>query len=227
MVHPLGGFLFERTFLGYTSSAPEPWTNYRVYYVNQLMRGLGGREWREAWEADRERKPLWTLAFDGVAYVWIYGSPPEKPAAAGPERVVDYRFGEDIRLTRCRVSGRTAAAGDVMTAVMLWEAEGRIEESYTVFVHLISPAGELVAQRDGPPIYGVRPTSTWRVGEVIEDAHDIFLPDDLPSGTYELWTGLYHGETLERLPVRGPTGERLPADRVPLGSVSVHASGGS
>lgn len=227
MVFPLGAELFHRDFLGYTSPGPEPWTHYRVYYLNQIMRGLGEEEWQEAWDADRQRTPLWTVSFDGVTYVWVYGSPPEKPAAGGAEFDADYRLDEHIRLTRYRLSSETVNPGDTLTVVLLWEADGEIQEDYTVFCHLQSTDGELIAQRDGPPIYGVRLTPTWRVGEVIEDSHDIYLGDEIPPGEYELSVGMYDDETMKRLPAYNSAGQRLPADRIVLGDVRVQAPGTS
>jgi hypothetical protein len=225
MVHPLGARLFERSFLGYTSPGPEQWTNYRVYYVNQVMRGLGGEEWEEAWRADKQETPLWTVTFSGVPYVWVYGSPPGKPAAGGPEYELDYRLGEHIRLERYRLSSETLHPGDTLTVVLLWETDAELQDNYSVFCHLLSANGDLVAQRDGPPIYGVRPTPSWRAGEVIEDSRDIFLSDTIPSGEYELSVGMYDLETMQRLPARTSAGERLPADRIVLGTVHVQTNG--
>jgi hypothetical protein len=60
------------------------------------MRRLGAEEWEEMWKADRQTIPLWSVAFDGVPYVWIYGAPPKEPAAGGPEYKVHYQLGEHI-----------------------------------------------------------------------------------------------------------------------------------
>jgi hypothetical protein len=43
------------------------------------------------------------------------------------------------------------------------------------------------------------------VGEVVRERSVLTLPEDVPAGTYELWTGLYRLDTLERLPVQGDT----------------------
>lgn len=227
MVYPLGARLFERSFLGYTSPGPDQWTDYRVYYVNQVMRGLGGEEWEKAWRADKQETPLWTVAFGGVSYVWIYGSPPPEPAAGGPEYEVDYRLGDHIRLKRYRLSSQTVNPGDTLTVVLVWEADAELEGNYAVFCHFVSPSGDLIAQRDGPPIYGVRPTPSWRAGEVIEDGRDIFLSEELPFGEYELSVGMYDPETMQRLPVHNPAGQRLPADRIVLGNVYAQTPGTS
>jgi hypothetical protein len=161
------------------------------------------------------------VAFDGVTYVWVYGAPPEEPAAGGPEVEVDYRLGEHIRLSRVRLSAETLVPGDTLTAVLIWESDGQIEGNYTVFCHLLSASGELVAQRDGPPVYGVRPTPGWRAGEVIEDSYDIFLDGDLAPGEYELSVGMYDPDTMERLAAYAADGERLPEDRIVVGSLRV------
>jgi hypothetical protein len=223
MVHPLGAELFERSFIGFTSAVRDPWINYRVYYVNQVVRHLDSEGWEEAWNADRRTTPLWSVAFDGVTYVWVYGAPPEEPAAGGPEVEVDYRLGEHIRLNRVRLSAETLMPGDTLTAVLIWESDGQIKGNYTVFCHLLSASGELVAQRDGPPVYGVRPTPGWRAGEVIEDSYDIFLDGDLAPGEYELSVGMYDPETMERLAAYAVDGERLPEDRIVAGSLRVEA----
>jgi hypothetical protein len=224
MIHPLGAEMFARHFLGYTGVASDPWTNYRVYYVNQVTRGLGGDEWRDMWQAERENDPLWTVAFDGVTYVWVFGALPDEPAAGGPERVAGHRLGEHIRLERFRLSSATPIAGETLTVVLVWRSDGQVGESYTVFCHLLSSDGELVSQRDGPPISSVRPTATWRAGEAIEDSYDLFLDDELEPGDYELSVGMYDSQSLDRVPAYGADGRRLPEDRIVLGTVQVTAS---
>jgi 4-amino-4-deoxy-L-arabinose transferase-like glycosyltransferase len=221
MVYPLGGEIFARSFIGFTSVGPEPWTDYRVYYANQVQRDLGGEDWEKAWNADRDDTPLWSVAFDGVPYVWVYGAPPEKAAAGGLEYEADYRLGKHIQLESYRLSQATLAPGDTLTVVLIWQADEQIPEDYTVFCHLLSQEGELVAQRDGPPVYGVRPTPSWRVGEMIRDGHQILLEERIPPGEYELSVGMYDPETMRRVPAYAGSGERLPEDRIVLRSVLV------
>jgi hypothetical protein len=56
---------------------------------------------------------------------------------------------------------------------------------------------------------------------VIEDQYDVFLGDDMPPGEVQLSLGMYDIETMERLPAYDVMGERLPDDRVVLGSLRV------
>jgi hypothetical protein len=77
-----------------------------------------------------------------------------------------------------------------------------MNQDYTVFVHLVSPNDQLLAQHDGQPWWKVPlPTSTWQPGEELRDEHRLRLPPDLAPGTYRLQVGAYDWQTLERLPV--------------------------
>lgn len=133
----------------------------------------------------------------------------------------DYRLGEHIRLRQVRLSTDTVIPGDVLTIMPVWESDGRVAKSYKIFCHILSQNGELIAQRDGTPLNGVRPTSTWRAGEVIEDSYQIPLGDDVAPGEYELSLGMYDPKSLERLPAYDAEGKGLKNDRIVLGSLHV------
>jgi hypothetical protein len=92
--------------------------------------------------------------------------------------------------------------GDVLALTLLWRPEAALTEDYTVFVQLLNPEGQVVAQGDGPPLAGHYPTSWWASGETIADAHLISLPPSLPTGDYRLLVGLYQLEDGTRLPVQ-------------------------
>jgi hypothetical protein len=106
-------------------------------------------------------------------------------------------------------------------------SDGAVERGYKVFCHLLSPNGALVGQRDGLPLYGVRPTPSWRAGEIIEDSYEILLDGDLAPGEYELSVGMYDAETMERLTVYDTTGKRLPDARITVGSLRLEMPGSS
>lgn len=92
--------------------------------------------------------------------------------------------------------GYTAApelrAGTPFTVTLYWRAGETGDAPYTVFVHVTPPdaPAPLVAQHDGWPVLGAKPTYTWVAGEIIADAHP--LPG-IPAGTYHLRVGLYDG----------------------------------
>jgi hypothetical protein len=214
---------FKNKFVGLTSYVPDSRATYRIYYVNQIIRGLGGDEWEDAWQRDRESPPLWSVSFDGIPYVWIYGAAPEVPLADRPQQQVNARLGEHVRLLAFRLGEERLHPGDDLSVVLVWTSDGGLEQNYTVFCHLVSEDGHLVAQHDGRPVSEIRPVPTWREGEVLEDPHILALPGDLPPGTYELSAGMYDLETMGRPPTFDAAGARLPEDRVVLGTIQVEA----
>jgi hypothetical protein len=110
--------------------------------------------------------------------------------------------------------------GSNLAVTLSWQALAAMPVDYTVFVHLLGPDGQTVAQHDGQPFWEVAlPTSTWQPGELLQDKHTLVLPPDLPAGEYHLEMGVYFWQTLERLPVLE---NGVPVrDFVALGSVTV------
>lgn len=90
-----------------------------------------------------------------------------------------------------------------LTITLLWQTDVPLTDYYTVFVHLLDETGWLIAQHDGVPLLGTRPTTTWRPGERLLDRHEVILPDNgvMGSGNGHIAVGLYDSETIERLPL--------------------------
>ena len=205
--------LFWTHYDGVRTEIDDSAADYRVYYVNQIMRELDSDLWEAQWEVDQQSEPLWKVAFDGVEYVWVYGQPPEAPAAGGPEMELDVTLGEHIRLVGVRTGREGLVPGEPLAVVLGWTSDGTVREDYSVFCHLVDEQGEIVAQDDGLPLAGTRPTPSWRVGELIEDNHQIVIPEDLQSGRYRLLVGLYDRETMERLPAGDLSSQPFADDR--------------
>ena len=75
---------------------------------------------------------------------------------------------------------------------LVWQAgEVPFGSSYTVFVHLLDEAGNLIGQHDGLPVNGSRPTTSWLPGEFLVDVHEVRLRDTSFSGRANLVVGLY------------------------------------
>jgi hypothetical protein len=112
--------------------------------------------------------------------------------------------GETITLQEYTVWPTAAQAGDILQVRLVWSADAPTARPYKVFLHLLDGAGTPIAQRDGEPVGGSRPTTTWRPGEVIVDNHGIVLPPGIPPGEYALRLGLYDAfDPGARLPVNG------------------------
>lgn len=190
--------------------------DYLVFGVQYTMRGKGFPRWGALWErVYRFREPAFSALFDGIPYAWVYvpGSQPVVSEQSG------CRLGEQIELIGYRLADETLSPGDTLLLTLHWQAASPVPEHLTVFTHLQNSEGEVVAQQDGVPAGGDRPTSSWKPGRQIEDGHAIPIPPGTPYDTYSLSVGMYDPETLVRLPAFDADGNRLPDDRIPLTTI--------
>ena len=137
----------------------------------------------------------------------------EPPRVARP---ADARFGEIAQLVGHDVKEHD---GNLLIR-LVWKALSPSPATdLKVFVHL-RDGTTIVAQHDGVPGRGDRPTWAWRADEYVEDVHAIDT-STVAVGTYDLYVGMYDRETGVRLPVRHQDDSSLPNDEVPLGSHSL------
>jgi 4-amino-4-deoxy-L-arabinose transferase-like glycosyltransferase len=86
------------------------------------------------------------------------------------------------------------------TITLYWRGPERAPSvSYTAFVQMIDAAGQVAAQSDALPAAGARPTTGWRPGEIIADAHMLRANAAAAPGPVTLIAGLYDAATGERL----------------------------
>jgi hypothetical protein len=109
------------------------------------------------------------------------------------------------------------------TVNLYWEAVAPDGAAYTVFVHVLDAAGNLVVQADSPPQDGRFPTSLWAAGERIVDPHLIAGVPDLDAPHLQLAAGLYDPQSGERLPAVRADGTRWADDVVLLGKIDFAA----
>jgi 4-amino-4-deoxy-L-arabinose transferase-like glycosyltransferase len=122
-----------------------------------------------------------------------------------PGQTVAVRFGDAAELLGYDLTGVARPAGRLQLTLH-WRALTPTP-GLTVFVHLVDPAGALVAQKDSEPAAGGYPTARWRAGEYIRDVYDLELPATLPPGAYQLRVGLYRRDG-ERLPAQPGNADR-------------------
>ena len=139
-----------------------------------------------------------------------------------PDGGVDIRAGETMTLTvsggsdvaihlqvnlnnqtvleHARVSQFGYHPGDSIPVMLRWRCLAKFDKSYQVFVHLLTLGdNKLITQQDIKPSNGLSPTTTWSPGELINDAHQLIIPNGTPPGTYQIRVGLY--DASGRLPV--------------------------
>ncbi|MCA9987259.1 MAG: hypothetical protein KDE59_23285, partial [Anaerolineales bacterium] len=139
---------------------------------------------------------------------------------AGPVHTGDHPLnivlGQRIMLLGYDLDKQVVAAGDQFTLVLYWLPLVPLERNYQVLVHVT--AADILAQGDGTPECGFRPTSGWEVGRPIRDPHLVTLPTSAPPGEYNLFAGLYDLETLERLDVAENENDLILLEQIELTS---------
>ncbi len=95
--------------------------------------------------------------------------------------------------------GHTLEVGAPLTLTLVWEAGlAAWDADLTVFTHLVGEDGDLVAQHDGKPVQGTRPTPGWISEEIIVDRH-ILSWQRVYTGAAVLRVGLYDARTGTRV----------------------------
>ena len=117
-----------------------------------------------------------------------------------------------------------AHPGQSIHILLTWRALAPIENSATVFVHLLDAGNGLWAGQDYTPLGGAFPTllwfPKWLEGQTVVDPYTITVPPDAPPGDYYLDVGLYGLRTIQRVPAFDRQGN-LAGDRLVLGGVEV------
>lgn len=145
------------------------------------------------------------------------------PIAAGdgtnPAKEPDYAVAATFENHISLVGYDLDNATDTLTMTLYWESTGSVPSDYTVFVHLISPEGELVAQHDGSPLL---PSSLWIPGNQVIDKHALALSPDLPQADYQIYVGLYYWtDPSERIPIVTPGNAEATNNALIIGNVSL------
>lgn len=84
---------------------------------------------------------------------------------------------------------------------LLWRTDDDLADDLTVSVKLLDASGALIAQHDGSPQGGRRPTSTWQPSQAVFDPH----PISAPPGRYRLVVEVYQWtpEGITTIPTSG------------------------
>jgi mannosyltransferase len=167
------------------------------------IRGQYDRVWLVSWamrEADPGGVISGWLAENGfqATHAW-YGSVQLAlvgfGAADAPTHKVDAALDNGIVLDGYRLASRTLKPGETLALTLVWRAaRGPTADRWKVFTHLLDSGSAVVAQRDAEPADNLRPTTSWRKGEQVEDNYGIAIPSTLPAGRYTLEIGMYAGE---------------------------------
>lgn len=176
------------------------------YYVRLLVDGPDG-PLRDAGGIEATVGPLWVDSAESL--------PP-----AAPDLFISARWDDHIRLAAYNAQFEPGARR--FQAQLPWSADSPPGQDYTLFVHILSPDGSLIAQHDAPPAL---PTRLWSADFPFVAAFEVTLPPALSPGDYPVRAGLYHWPDLTRLPVAWTGCGAVRDDAVELGVLSLTESG--
>jgi len=134
-------------------------------------------------------------------------TPESTPEPAPSIPVVGVRFGDVAELVGYDLSTAEVQWGQSFGLALYWRAlDGAAGADYVAFTHLRSEDGSIIAQHDGVPGEGVRPTIGWLSGELIVDYHGLVFAGEgaVYTGPARIAVGLYPaGAPESRVPVQG------------------------
>lgn len=136
-----------------------------------------------------------------------------------PTTPVAYRFGEQLELVGYRLP-TTVRVGEKLPLVLIWRGLPALERDYTLFAQVLDPTNRKIGQLDTAPSCDAGPTHEWDVGELAPGYYQIPIFSGEAPGVYPLLIGLYDGQSFQRLPIYGATGEAL-GDALPLAQIIV------
>ena len=128
---------------------------------------------------------------------------------------VDIRLGDAIRLRGYDAQPTTVEAGESTELSYDFEVLSKPEPGWSLFVHVIGPAGQLV-NADHVPVGGGYPIDQWQQGEFIRDRQWVRVPVTAAAGRYEVVLGLWsanRGEGLESRALPVGTGAEIDDER--------------
>jgi 4-amino-4-deoxy-L-arabinose transferase-like glycosyltransferase len=110
-----------------------------------------------------------------------------------PQHALDVTFDDSaITLMGADFPTQTLQVGDALPVTLYWRAGTTTSSLYTVFTHLETLDGQVIAQKDSSPQGGGMPTASWATGQTIVDAYPLVIPPNTPPGAYQLVVGMYN-----------------------------------
>ena len=147
-----------------------------------------------------------------IAHLPILSAESEAPDAA------EYEFANGARLLNYTVTEDE----DNLTLTFIWSTTQAIDTTLSQMLHLVHENGEDRLIFDQPPFAGAFPTTAWVTGMNEVDTWHITLPrEDVVSGTYTIYTGLYDANGV-RVTV-SQNGTPVPENAIPLGEITLEA----
>lgn len=119
------------------------------------------------------------------------------------------------------IGSESVVPGGTLHVTVYWEAQRRLQEDYSAFLHLDDLRPNYISWSLSEEINPADlPTSTWTPGFYVSDSHGLLISPETPPGLYVLRAGLYRRESGQRLAVLDDQGNAV-SDSVELASIRV------
>ena len=187
-------------------------------------------EWLVVTEKDQRTLPLLKQIYPAGQIVWRLDSPVGTYARAWQvpagetarfqlDRAVTANFGDQAQLIGMELPAE-AKPGERVKLRLAFENRQVFDQLYKVFVHLRSPANEVVAQADRVWCDTTLNEADWRPGDILVDDYELSIPAETPPGDYPVVIGLYQDAAGVRLPVVAAEVEH-DGDSVTIGTLRI------
>jgi 4-amino-4-deoxy-L-arabinose transferase-like glycosyltransferase len=139
-----------------------------------------------------------------------YTVPPTSAALPDTLTPLHISYGGQLELVGYHLAERALLPGQTLALELGWRALERMDEDYSVFVHLYGPQGDLLGQADTYPGGGMSPTSQWAAGDLLLDTVYVPVrPDAAGPALGRIVVGVYHFPDMAMLPASDPNGADL------------------
>ncbi|MCP4515001.1 MAG: hypothetical protein GY824_07215, partial [Delftia sp.] len=168
--------------------------------------------------------PLAALLLLSLAAPWAIIRPAfAPPRLMSPQEAVknitpqELLYGDQARLLGYRVEPESAAAGERVRISLCWEAVRRLEQDYTLFIHLLGRDNARVAERTTYSGQGRFPSRLWPPGRAFCESYWLEIASWAAAPElYALEVGLYDAETGQRLAAQNASGQAVEPPTVGL-----------
>jgi hypothetical protein len=146
-------------------------------------------------------------------------SPPRE--VLGVEHPQQINLGDEVLFLGYDLSSESLVAGGRLRVTLYWQAQRRLEEDYSVFLHLDDLRPNYLSWSLSEELSPADiPTSGWTPGFYVSNPHTLDVSRETPPGVYVLRAGLYLPDTGKRLAVLDGDGREF-SEEVELGRVQV------
>jgi serine/threonine-protein kinase len=165
-----------------------------LMYDDQVKAGLESYGWRVVTEPQWSNEPAGKIVgqIPPPGIPLTVGQVITLQISSGTVISLDVNLGNVVALDYADLLRDTLHPGENIELTLHWKARvNNVGQAYKVFVHLIGPSGNLIAQIDREPQDGRSPTTTWNSSTDVTDSYVLEIPRDAPRGKYQLRVGMY------------------------------------